>query len=229
MSPNREIGQRRRFHDGCHLLLCPATPLGLWRHPSAFLPVREEAKLIYENSYLELGDYANGLIRSKARQLIGKEGFTSADGDDIEQELAFDLLRRLEKFDLAKGKLSTFMARVVEHRIATLIEERRAACRNWRQCLDSLDDPFFQNEDEYHSHVKYRLDPRTKSADDIALAIDLEAALAALPAELRDLWIRLQDSNLLRISKATGVSRTTLYARLRRLQAALLAADIADI
>ena len=225
MSPNREIGQIRRFPGDSHLH-CSAASLGLWRHPRASLPVREEAKLIYENSYLELGTYANDLIRSKARQLIGKEGFTSADGDDLEQDLALDLLRRLEKFDPAKSKRTTFMTRVVEHRIATIIEERRAACRDWRRCRDSLDDPFFQDEDEYNSHVKYRLDPRTRTADDIALTIDLDAALASLPAELRDLWNRLLDSNIHRVSKETGISRDTLYARFKRLQAALLAAGI---
>ncbi len=101
-----------------------------------------------QNTYYELGDYAHDLIRSKARTLIGKAGFTSADCEDIEQELALDLLVRLENYDPRKSKRSTFMARVVEHRIATLLEERRAACRDWRLCRESLDDPEWQERDE---------------------------------------------------------------------------------
>lgn len=183
----------------------------------------------YQNSYLELGEYAHDLIRSKARTLIGREGFHSADCDDIEQELALDLLCRIKNFNPDKGKLTTFMSCIVDHRIATMIEARRAARRDWRQCLDSLDDPFFQNEGEYSSHVLYRLDPRAKSADDIALAIDLEAVIASLPAELRDFWNRMQTSNIHRIAKDLGLSRDTLYSRRRRLQAALLEANIADL
>ena len=102
----------------------------------------------YQNTYYELGDYAHDLIRSKARTLIGKAGFTSADCEDIEQELALDLLVRLENYDPRKSKRNSFMARVVEHRIATLLEERHAACRDWRLCRESLDDPEWQEREE---------------------------------------------------------------------------------
>ena len=81
----------------------------------------------YQNTYYELGEYANDLIRSKARTLIGKAGFTSADCEDIEQELALDLLVRLEHYDPKKSKRSTFMTRVVEHRIATLRDQEKGA------------------------------------------------------------------------------------------------------
>ena len=113
----------------------------------------------YQNTYCELGEYANDLIRSKARTLIGKAGFTSADCEDIEQELALDLLVRLENYDPKKSKRSTFMARVVEHRIATLLEERHAACRDWRLCRESLDDPEWQEHEDGSSRLDSQPDP----------------------------------------------------------------------
>ena len=95
MSPNREIGS---LGDSISTsaFVC-AFLLGPRRHPRAFLPSRRSAKCITRIDYRELGDYANNLIRSKARTIDRQGGFTSADRDDIEQELAIDLLKRLEE------------------------------------------------------------------------------------------------------------------------------------
>jgi len=57
----------------------------------------------YQNTYYELGEYANDLISGTARTLIGKAGFTSADCEDTKQELALDLLARLEDYEQKKS------------------------------------------------------------------------------------------------------------------------------
>jgi len=180
----------------------------------------------HQNTYFELGEYANDLIRSKARTLIGKAGFTSADCEDIEQELALDLLVRLENYDPQKSKRSTFMTRVVEHRIATLLEERRAACRDWRLCRESLDDPARQEDDDATPHGEHRADPSAVDGDDIALTLDLQAALDASPGDLHELWDLMLKANMYRIAQDTGIPRTTLYYRLKRLRHALRAAGL---
>ena len=180
----------------------------------------------YKNSYLELGAYANDLIRSKARTLIGKAGFTSADCEDIEQELALDLLARLENYDPKKSKRNSFMARVVEHRISTLLEERHAACRDWRLCRESLDDPEWQEREEGTSRIENQPDPTTPTRDDLALEMDLRNAVENLPPDLRDLWERLLHSNIHRVAREIGIPRTTLYYHLKRLRAALREAGL---
>ena len=180
----------------------------------------------YQNTYYELGDYANGLIRSKARSLIGKAGITSADCEDIEQELALDLLVRLENYDQTRSKRSTFMARVVEHRIATLLEERHAACRDWRLCRESLDDPEWQDDEDGGCRVDRQPDPSAPTSEDMALEMDLQRALEGLPDDLRELWDLLLDSNMHRIARETGIPRTTLYYRLERLRKALREAGL---
>jgi RNA polymerase sigma-70 factor, ECF subfamily len=70
-----------------------------------------------------------------------------------------DLLVRLENYDPRKSKRNSFMARVVEHRIATLLEERHAACRDWRLCRESLDDPEWQERDEGAPRIDSQPDP----------------------------------------------------------------------
>ncbi|MCB2141488.1 sigma-70 family RNA polymerase sigma factor [bacterium] len=180
----------------------------------------------YQNTYYELGDYAHNLIRSKARTLIGKAGFTSADCEDIEQELALDLLVRLENYDPKKSKRSTFMTRVVEHRIATLLEERHAACRDWRLCRESLDDPEWSECEEGSSRLDSQPDPSVPTGDELALGMDLRKALESLPQDLRELWDLLLDSNMYRVARETGIPRATLYYRLDRLRAALREAGL---
>ena len=85
---------------------------------------------------------AAGLIRFKARQLVGKAGFTASDREDIEQELILDLLRRLPKYDPKRAQRNTFIARVVEHRVATLIAAQKAGIRDYWRCRCSLNDRF---------------------------------------------------------------------------------------
>jgi RNA polymerase sigma-70 factor (ECF subfamily) len=88
-----------------------------------------------ENDFLQL---ACRITRKRARLLIGLFGFTEHDIPDIQQELFLELYKRRENFDPAKSKESTFIARVVESRVIDLINHRRAECRDWRRCRDSL-------------------------------------------------------------------------------------------
>ena len=69
-----------------------------------------------DNQYDGIDPYAAGLIRFKARQLVGQAGFTASDREDIEQKLILDLLRRLPKYNPKRAQLNTFIARVVDTR-----------------------------------------------------------------------------------------------------------------
>ncbi len=180
----------------------------------------------YQNKYFELGDYAHNLIRCKARALVGKAGFTSADCEDIEQELALDLLVRLDKYDPKKSKRNTFMTRVVEHCIASLIAKRQAACRDWRLCRDSLDEPLDEESDLGSVRIDKEADPSTPTSDDLAREMDIQNAVMELPDDLRELWTHLLDSNMHRASREMGIPRSTLYSRLERLREALREAGL---
>ena len=86
-----------------------------------------------------LDGYARDIIRYKARQLIGKYGFTRDDYDDLQQEMMLDLLRRLGKYDPSKAGLSTFVARIVDRKVSTLIRHQRQEKRDYRRQVCSLD------------------------------------------------------------------------------------------
>ena len=181
----------------------------------------------FDNQYDGIDAYAVGLIRYKARQLVGQAGFTVSDRDDLEQELVLDLLRRLPKYDPKRAQRNTFIARVVEHRVASLIEAQKAGIRDYRRCRCSLNDRF---EDENGRSVEraetldqegylLRTGAQSRPSDELsALAIDVAVVLETLPPELRELRRRLEAATVTEISRDTGVPRGTLYESIKKLR-----------
>ncbi len=176
----------------------------------------------------ELDDYAVQLIKHKARQLVGRVGYTKHDREDIEQDLTVDLLHRLPKFDPTKATRNTFIARVVEHGVARLIERREAMMRDYRLCIGSLNDHIVIGEDEHiergdllnrDTYMESVGNPVMSLAERVAMRVDLERLLATLPPELRDLWARVEEGqNFTDISQETGIPRGTLYDRMKKLR-----------
>ncbi len=177
-----------------------------------------------------LDGYARDVIRYKARQLIGKYGFTRDDYDDLQQEMMLDLLRRLGKYDPSKAGLSTFVARIVDRKVSTLIRHQRQEKRDYRRQVCSLDaqveDQDAQSrgldevlsQDAYDDEVARHDRPEAERLD---LRLDLSLVLDELPEDLRQLALRLQFRTVAEIARELGVPRSTLYekgiARLRKI------------
>ena len=180
-----------------------------------------------DNSDDGIDPYAAGLIRFKARQLVGKAGFTASDREDIEQELTLDLLRRLLKYDPKRAQLNTFIARVVEHRIASLIEAQKAGIRDYRRCRCSLNECFEDADGRSVERVDtfdqedylLRTSGQSRPSEELsALAIDVAAVIEGLPHELRNLCRRLKAETVTEISRDTGVPRGTIYESIKKLR-----------
>ncbi|MCX7701853.1 MAG: hypothetical protein N2039_13325, partial [Gemmataceae bacterium] len=62
--------------------------------------------------------FTQGLIRRKVRQLVGRDGFTAQDRDDLEQELRLRLLQNLSQFDPDQAHRNVFVTSVVERAVA---------------------------------------------------------------------------------------------------------------
>jgi RNA polymerase sigma-70 factor (ECF subfamily) len=177
-----------------------------------------------------LDGYARDVIRHKARQLIGKYGFTRDDYDDLQQEMMLDLLRRLGKYDPSRAGLSTFVARIVDRKVSTLIRHQRQEKRDYRRPVCSLDaqveDQDGQargldevlSQDAFDDEVARHDRP---SAERLDLRLDLSLVLDELPDDLRQLALRLQTRTVAEIARELGVPRSTLYekgiARLRKI------------
>lgn len=179
--------------------------------------------------------YAIRLIQ--ARKLVGQAGFTASDRADLEQELILDLLHRLPKYDRNRAQRNTFIARVVEHKIANLIKAQKAGIRDYRRCRCSLNDRFEDKDGRSVERIdilyQERNGPHTgtqsRSPDELRfLAIDMGFVLETLPPELRHLCHRLAKETVSEISRRTNVPRATLYESIKKLRKIFKDAGLKD-
>jgi len=154
-------------------------------------------------------EYMRSLIRSKARQLVGRFGFTSADREDIEQELALHLMERMAQFDPRRSSGSTFIDRISQHKIASMLRGRYAQRRDYRRSV-SLDD------DGTHQTIEpvTRCQPRANPD----LAIDMAHALESLDAELRKVCKLLEHVSIAETARRLGLSRTQARSRIAKIR-----------
>lgn len=165
-----------------------------------------------------LTDYALKLVHYKARQIVGKAGYTQSDIEDIEQDLIMDLLERLPKFDPAKATYNTFVARMVERKISNLLRDRQAEMRDQRRNVCSLNEDIDTGEGKPVQRVttisQDDHDIRTgkcgRSAKERAhLQVDLETVLADLSPELCQAAVLLQTTSVFQAAREMGVPRRT--------------------
>ncbi|MBK8482312.1 MAG: sigma-70 family RNA polymerase sigma factor [Proteobacteria bacterium] len=180
-----------------------------------------------DNRYEGLDEYAVKIIRHKARQLVGRAGLVAADRDDLEQDMVMDLLRRLPRFDPSKAKRETFISRIVEHRVATIIETQKAGLRDYRCNAGSLDErradegggtgdmPPVLDQDSYRRET---LGTARQDEDLRDLRRDIAMVVEDLPSDLRELCRRLLTSTVSEVSRETGVPRGTIYESVQKLR-----------
>ena len=184
-----------------------------------------------------IDEYAVQIIKFKAKQLVGRVGLTDSDREDLEQEMILDLLQRLPKYNPDRAQRNTFIARVVEHKIATIIEARKAGLRDYRLCNCSLNERLEDEEGgsvermetiDQEDYLRLTAGLSRSTAELRDLSIDVRQAIEKLPPELRELCRRLGIDTVTELSRDTGVPRGTIYESLKKLRANLEAAGLKD-
>lgn len=183
--------------------------------------------MVSRNQYDGIDEYAVKLIRLKARQLVGKYGFTESDRDDLEQEMMFDLLSRLLRYDAKRAGRKTFITRIIENKVASIIEYQGAAKRDYRLCTCSLDDRLVNDESDASERIDtvdqddylIRTGRQSRPAAELRdLQINLAKIMALLHPDLRNLCELLMANRPSEVARALGVSRTTICRRLKRIR-----------
>jgi len=184
-----------------------------------------------------IDEYAVQIIKFKAKQLVGRVGLTDSDREDLEQEMILDLLQRLPKYNPDRAQRNTFIARVVEHKIATIIEARKAGLRDYRLCNCSLNERLEDEEGgsvermetiDQEDYLRLTAGLSRSTAELRDLSIDVRQAIEKLPPELRELCRRLGVDTITELSRDTGVPRGTIYESLKKLRAILEVAGLKD-
>lgn len=178
--------------------------------------------------------FIRDLIRRKARQLVGRAGFTKFDVEDIAQELYLKLVKHLGAFDPDQGHLHAFVTTVVERHVATMLRDKRAAKRDHRR-ISSLnvmveitdEQPTELAQTVSRRELEARLGCHRRSQEEITqLAIDLADLIATLPEPWRRLLELRKSRSMAQAAREMGVPRTTLndwmrFIRLRFEQAGM--------
>ena len=184
-----------------------------------------------------IDEYAVRIIKYKARQLVGRVGFTESDREDLEQEMMLDLLQRLPKYNPDRAQRNTFIARVVEHKIATIIEARKAGLRDYRLCNCSLNERLEGEEGgsvermetiDQEDYLRLTGGLSRSMAELRDLSIDVRQAIEKLPPELGALCWRLGIDTVTELSRDTEVPRGTIYESIKKLRAILEVAGLKD-
>jgi RNA polymerase sigma-70 factor (ECF subfamily) len=142
------------------------------------------------------------LVRWKARSLVGRAGLTRSDREDVEQELKLRLLGPLKRFDRAKGGRMTFARTLVDRFAANIIRDRTRAKRGDAVAHEALPEE----------------GPASADSPDPGLALDVAAAVEALPKHLRKVARVLMAESVAGAARKLRVARATIYARLREIR-----------
>lgn len=179
-------------------------------------------------------DHATARIRYHAKRLSNATGFENDDAEDIAQDLALDLLRRLPRFDPARAGLRTFIARVVKNCAETrrehaLVEKRGGAVvhRSLYDLTVSADgDAVCPLIDTLDTSVGLWADLGTPWDVRSDIRVDVSRAVSRLPRPLAELAGRLMNETVLEISRSTGQSRGAIYDAIHRLREAFREAGL---
>jgi len=172
------------------------------------------------------------LVRCRARQLVGKAGFTASDVEDIEQDMRVDVLQRLTRFDPARSNRHTFVAMLVRRCAASILECQRAEKRNRGQRPQSLNARVRDGEGcevELHQTIDTHTG-RSGSSDEQHrdLIADVRRVVASLPNDLRPWCEVLGEAGIREAARALRVPRSRLQRIKSELRAAFEAAGLAD-
>lgn len=182
-----------------------------------------------------LDEFAMRLVRCTARQLVGRAGLTASDREDIEQDLALDLLAHLPQYDPRRASAEAFTTHVVRNAVRTLLRRRCAERRDWRRCRASLDAETSADDGAFLGLCETLLAEaflrRTGRSDESEpgrrdLRIDVADAVADLPPALRRIAEGLSRGNPTDVSRAAGVGRDAVYRAIHEIRALFAAAGL---
>jgi len=162
-------------------------------------------------------EYVQALIRIKARQVVRDPGFSRSDQPDVEQELVARILRVARRFDPGRASVNTFITRVVDSAVATILRDRarkkRAADRpTWSLDRDQAGrrghEPVLLREVVEEADLRRRCGTDAPVAEESqALAMDSSCLLARLAPGLREIVVSVAETSEAAAARDLGISR----------------------
>jgi DNA-directed RNA polymerase specialized sigma24 family protein len=166
--------------------------------------------------------YLNSAFQAAATRtfrLAAKHGLSSAECEDLEQEILLSLLERYRYYDPAKSSVNTFTGMVSEHRALELLDAlmKQRIRMTVLDVQEAANDPEFYR-DEDASDMSDCITPLWSNDHDMfsdtETLHDIQVALDCMSQSQADLF-KLIDTHhdLPSAAKASGMSTATFYRR----------------
>lgn len=173
-------------------------------------------------------------IRARASSLANLLRVDADQRHDFEQELWLFCLRKLHLHDPRRGKLSTFLDRVLRNEVINMIEKWNTDKRTNERRAMRWDDPVSEAEsltlEEVYSHENYfgetGFGPRPES-ESLDVDTQVQLAIRRLPADLQQVAVVLMSSSVSEAARKLGIPRATLYGKLSQIEKVLAEAGLA--
>ena len=177
------------------------------------------------NRYGGVDSYAAFFIAYKAKMLVRSPFFTREDFEDLQQELMLAYLHAWPNFDESKGNPKSFIKAVVNNCAGMIIREAESQMRWTGQKEMSLstiigdDDSAMEMMDIISGEHSIWGDAFSSSSHlAVEQNIDIQRLLADMPEDIRMTYELLKDQSITEAAKATGIPRTTLSSKAKRLR-----------
>jgi len=163
----------------------------------------------------------------QARRIARTLRLSAADRQDAEQQVLLALLERRKFFDVARGPWTPFVHRVARQAAQGIADGYADQLRRAGAWSDETAESDHGRGDSLESVI----DPAAPSASDILYAQALHRFLATLPAELRLVagLAMTAEGEIAEAQRASGLSTSEFYRRLREVRYRLIAAGLADL
>ena len=178
-----------------------------------------------KNRYGGVDSYAAFFIAYKAKTLTRSPFFTADDFEDLQQELMLAYLHAWPKFDKNKGNPKSFIKAVVNNCAGMIIREAESQMRWSGQKEVSLstiiggDDSTMEMMDLISGDHSVWGDPfESLSHQTIEMNMDIQRVLAEMPEDIRMTYELLKNQSITEAAQSTGIPRTTLSSKAKRLR-----------
>ena len=146
------------------------------------------------------------LADRKANAFVRRCGFSPDDREDVRSQLLLSFLLRRPKFDAGRASVRTFASRVMDKELTSILRHHLAPSRREQE----LPQPA----------------PPVSAAARGQFRIDVERAVATLPAAIQETALALFWCSTLEAAEELRCSRQIIHLRKRRIRCALLSAGI---
>ncbi len=183
-----------------------------------------------------LSEYAQSLIRFKAKQLSRKPGFSRTDEDDVAQGLTVRLLERAHLFDPNRASVRTFAERVIRSAVAMLLRDRRRQNRAAGFVAQSLEGTRARSDEDVDSlrdmltegDLRRRLGTVASNQNRAELIAAVVEVVRSLPAADQEICQRLIEGTVTSVARDLGVSRRQVRNTIKRIRRHFEAAGLGE-